>query len=73
LKKDTNPTLKMEIIFPKSLAKLSPWVRFALPNENWALWRVVGDVNSCVIAPPANLFCQDSSGWFKAPSALILK
>jgi len=35
-----NPILKMEIIFPKSLARPARWVRFILPNENWAPWRV---------------------------------
>jgi hypothetical protein len=39
-KKDANPILKMEIIFPKSLARPARWVRFTLPNENWAPWRV---------------------------------
>jgi hypothetical protein len=36
LKNNTNPILKMEIIFPKSLARPPRWVRFALPDENWA-------------------------------------
>jgi hypothetical protein len=55
LKNNTNPILKMEIIFPKSLARPPRWVRFALPNENWALWRVWAMlINSCVIASPAD-------------------
>jgi hypothetical protein len=46
----------MEIIFPKSLARPWRWVRFPLPNENWALWRVWAMlINSCVIASPADI------------------
>jgi hypothetical protein len=26
--------------FSKSLARLPQWVRFTVPNENWASWRV---------------------------------
>jgi hypothetical protein len=56
LKNNTNPILKMEIIFSKSLARPPRWVRFALPNENWALWRVWAMlINSCVIASPADI------------------
>ena len=47
----------MEIIFPGPLAKSGWWVKFALPNENWALWRVWAMlINSCVIASPADIF-----------------
>jgi hypothetical protein len=30
-----------EIIFQKSLVMAARWVRFPLPNENWALRRVL--------------------------------
>ena len=56
----------MEIIFPKSLARPWRWVRFPLPNENWAPWRVWAMlINSCVIASPAEIFGLHSGGGVK--------
>jgi hypothetical protein len=38
--KGYKPNPEDENYFLKSLACPAQWIRFALPNENWAPWRV---------------------------------
>jgi hypothetical protein len=55
----------MEIIFKKSLASPAQWLKLALPNENWAPWRmwrfkIVCD--RCL----RHIFCPRAGGDFNA-------